>query len=246
MTDAAGTARSRSSSSTGSLDLATRRAIPRRRRDRAVHRGTAARARRSSRTGTSTPRTARWRGPGSPSASDRRGRGTIVSVKALARTEGPGGSLRREELEGPADRDRRTARMARVGRALAGARAGRRRAARRARHDPPAPPQANRQRWRHARGAEPRRGRRVAGARVVDHFVELEAELVKGIGGAAGESGRGVRRRSAADARHPRASSRRRWRSARGERGGAPGRSGGRRIKVRQRRRSAVGRRGWT
>jgi CHAD domain-containing protein len=32
------------------------------------------------------------------------GRGTIVSVKSLARSEGPGGSLRREELEGPADR----------------------------------------------------------------------------------------------------------------------------------------------
>ncbi len=32
------------------------------------------------------------------------GQGTIVSVKSLARTEGPGGSLRREELEGPADR----------------------------------------------------------------------------------------------------------------------------------------------
>jgi CHAD domain-containing protein len=32
------------------------------------------------------------------------GRGTIVSVKALARTEGVGGSVRREELEGPADR----------------------------------------------------------------------------------------------------------------------------------------------
>ena len=32
------------------------------------------------------------------------GRGTIVSVKSIARTEGPGGSLRREELEGPADR----------------------------------------------------------------------------------------------------------------------------------------------
>jgi CHAD domain-containing protein len=32
------------------------------------------------------------------------GRGTIVSVKSLARTEGPGGSVRREELEGPADR----------------------------------------------------------------------------------------------------------------------------------------------
>ncbi len=32
------------------------------------------------------------------------GRGTIVSVKSTARTEGPGGSLRREELEGPADR----------------------------------------------------------------------------------------------------------------------------------------------
>jgi CHAD domain-containing protein len=32
------------------------------------------------------------------------GRGTIVSVKSLARTEGAGGSMRREELEGPADR----------------------------------------------------------------------------------------------------------------------------------------------
>jgi CHAD domain-containing protein len=32
------------------------------------------------------------------------GRGTIVSVKALARTEGAGGAVRREELEGPADR----------------------------------------------------------------------------------------------------------------------------------------------
>jgi len=32
------------------------------------------------------------------------GKGTIVSVKSLARTDGPGGSVRREELEGPADR----------------------------------------------------------------------------------------------------------------------------------------------
>ncbi len=32
------------------------------------------------------------------------GRGTIVSVKSLTRTEGPGGSVRREEIEGPADR----------------------------------------------------------------------------------------------------------------------------------------------
>ncbi len=32
------------------------------------------------------------------------GRGTAVSVKSLARTEGAGGSVRREELEGPADR----------------------------------------------------------------------------------------------------------------------------------------------
>ena len=31
-------------------------------------------------------------------------RGTIVSVKSTTRTEGPGGSIRREELEGPADR----------------------------------------------------------------------------------------------------------------------------------------------
>jgi CHAD domain-containing protein len=32
------------------------------------------------------------------------GRGTVVSVKSLSRTEGPGGSVRREEVEGPADR----------------------------------------------------------------------------------------------------------------------------------------------
>lgn len=32
------------------------------------------------------------------------GRGTIISVKSLARTEGAGGAVRREELEGPADR----------------------------------------------------------------------------------------------------------------------------------------------
>ena len=32
------------------------------------------------------------------------GRGTVVSVKSLARSEGPGGAIRREELEGPADR----------------------------------------------------------------------------------------------------------------------------------------------
>lgn len=32
------------------------------------------------------------------------GAGTVVSVKSLARTEGPGGAVRREELEGPADR----------------------------------------------------------------------------------------------------------------------------------------------
>ncbi|MEA2620147.1 MAG: hypothetical protein QOC97_920 [Chloroflexota bacterium] len=32
------------------------------------------------------------------------GRGTVVSVKSLTRTEGPGGSVRREEVEGPADR----------------------------------------------------------------------------------------------------------------------------------------------
>ncbi len=32
------------------------------------------------------------------------GRGTVVSVKSLAKTDGAGGSVRREELEGPADR----------------------------------------------------------------------------------------------------------------------------------------------
>jgi CHAD domain-containing protein len=32
------------------------------------------------------------------------GHGTVVSVKSLSRSEGPGGAVRREELEGPADR----------------------------------------------------------------------------------------------------------------------------------------------
>ena len=109
------------------------------------------------------------------------GRGTVVSVKSLARTEGAGGSVRREEVEGPADPNRRAARVAGVRRPLARPRARRRCAARRARDDPSAPPQADRPRWRHARRAQPRRGRRgVTRSRVVDRFVELEAELVKG------------------------------------------------------------------
>ena len=87
------------------------------------------------------------------------GRGTIVSVKSLARRDGPGGAVRREELEGPADRTAGAARLAGLGRALARPRAGRRRAARRARHDPPDPAQADRPRRRHARRAQPRRGR---------------------------------------------------------------------------------------
>ena len=43
----------------------------------------------------------------------RSGKGTIVSVKSLARTDGPGGSVRREELEGPGGPDGRAAGLAR-------------------------------------------------------------------------------------------------------------------------------------
>ncbi|MEJ7697347.1 MAG: CYTH domain-containing protein [Candidatus Limnocylindrales bacterium] len=48
------------------------------------------------------------------------GAGTVVSVKSLARTEGPGGAVRREELEGPADRVGGRGRVAAFRRAVAG------------------------------------------------------------------------------------------------------------------------------
>ena len=70
------------------------------------------------------------------------GTGTIVSVKSLARTRGPGRRRPARGARGPGRPDRRTARLAGVRRPVAGPRAGRRRAARRARDDPPAAPQA--------------------------------------------------------------------------------------------------------
>ena len=171
------------------------RALPRRRGDRVVQR-----RRGRARVPVRGPlRRHRRRGAGAgrlrrPDSAERRD--TIVSVKALSRSEGPGGSVRRDELEGPADRTRRPARVAGVGRSLARPRARRRRPARRAGHDPSAPAQARRPRWRHARRAQPRRGRRRGPVRVVDRFVELEAELVTGseelLAGLAGV----VRRRS--------------------------------------------------
>ena len=108
------------------------------------------------------------------------GRGSIVSVKALARTEGAGGSVRREELEGPADRatgplewppsDARSLVLALAGDA------------------PLVEVVTIRQlrRKRIVRDGETRVELSldevdvVARSRVVDRFVELEAELVKG------------------------------------------------------------------
>ena len=108
------------------------------------------------------------------------GRGTIVSVKSLARTEGAGGAVRREELEGPADRtlgplewpasDARTLVLELAGDAplieLVTIR------------------QVRRKRIVHE--GETRvelsldQVEVVSGSRVIDRFVELEAELVKG------------------------------------------------------------------
>ena len=108
------------------------------------------------------------------------GRGTIVSVKGLARTEGAGGAVRREELEGPADRtlgplewpasDARTLVLELVGGAplveLVTVRQLRRK--------------------RIVRDGETRVELSldevdvVSRSRVIDRFVELEAELVRG------------------------------------------------------------------
>ena len=84
-----------------------RRALPRRRGDRRVQRHRPRRARRSSRTATSTPRDGALARAGFAVRLRQPGSGTIVSVKSLGRTEGPGGSIRREELEGPGRPDRR-------------------------------------------------------------------------------------------------------------------------------------------
>ena len=140
------------------------------------------------------------------------GRGTIVSVKSLARTEGPGGVAPARRAGRTRRSDRRPARMAGVRRAVARPRAGRRCAARRAGHDPPAAAQAHRARRRHAGRAEPRRGRR-----------RLALARRRPVRRARGRAGQG--RRGAARRRWPRssprirpsrrpagASSRRRWR----------------------------------
>ena len=108
------------------------------------------------------------------------GRGTVVSVKSLARTEGPGGSVRREELEGPADRtagplewppsDARSLVLERAG-------------------DAPLVELVTIRQLRRKRIVRDGDTRVelsldevdvVARSRVIDRFVELEAELVKG------------------------------------------------------------------
>ena len=72
----------------------------------------------------------------------RSGRDTVVSVKALARTEGAGRIVPARGARRAGGPNRRADRLAGIGRPLPGPRAGRRRAARGTRHDPPAPPQA--------------------------------------------------------------------------------------------------------
>ena len=108
------------------------------------------------------------------------GRGTVVSVKSLARSEGPGGSVRREELEGPADRttgplewppsDARSLVLERAG-------------------DAPLVELVTIRQLRRKRIVRDGDTRVelsldevdvVARSRVIDRFVELEAELVKG------------------------------------------------------------------
>jgi CHAD domain-containing protein len=108
------------------------------------------------------------------------GAGTIVSVKSLARTNGPGGSVRRDELEGPADR------VAPAGdwpasdaRALVLEHAG----------DAPLVELVTVRQLRRKRQLKSPDARIelsldevdvVARGRVIDRFVELEAELLKG------------------------------------------------------------------
>ena len=108
------------------------------------------------------------------------GRETVVSVKALARTEGAGGSVRREELEGPADRTAGPLEWpASDARSLVLELAG----------DAPLVEVVTIRQLRRKRVVRDGDTRVelsldevdvVARSRVVDRFVELEAELVKG------------------------------------------------------------------
>lgn len=111
----------------------------------------------------------------------RSGRDTIVSVKALARTEGAGGSFRREELEGPADRTAGPLEWpASDARSLVLELAG----------DAPLVELVTIRQLRRKRVVRDGDTRVelsldevdvVARSRVIDRFVELEAELVKGL-----------------------------------------------------------------
>ncbi|HKB28393.1 MAG TPA: CYTH domain-containing protein, partial [Candidatus Limnocylindrales bacterium] len=108
------------------------------------------------------------------------GRETIVSVKSLARTNGAGGSIRREELEGPADRTAGPLEWpASDARSLVLELAG----------DAPLVELVTIRQLRRKRIVRDGETRVelsldevdvVARSRVVDRFVELEAELVKG------------------------------------------------------------------
>ncbi|HEX5148751.1 MAG TPA: CHAD domain-containing protein [Candidatus Limnocylindrales bacterium] len=108
------------------------------------------------------------------------GRGTVVSVKSLGRTQGAGGSVRREELEGPADRTAGPLEWpASDARSLVLELAG----------DAPLVELVTIRQLRRKRVVRDGDTRVelsldevdvVARSRVVDRFVELEAELVKG------------------------------------------------------------------
>ncbi len=105
---------------------------------------------------------------------------TIVSVKSLARTDGPGGSVRRDELEGPADRVATPVEWpASDARSLVLEHAG----------DAPLVERVTVRQLRRKRQLRSPAARVelsldevdvVARGRVVDRFVELEAELTKG------------------------------------------------------------------
>jgi triphosphatase len=105
---------------------------------------------------------------------------TIVSVKSLARTDGPGGSVRREELEGPADRVGTAVDWpASDARALVLEHAG----------DAPLVELVTVRQLRRKRQLKSGQSRVelsldevdvVSRGRIVDRFVELEAELTKG------------------------------------------------------------------
>ena len=105
---------------------------------------------------------------------------TLVSVKSLAHTDGPGGSVRREELEGPADRVAAPADWpASDARALVLEHAG----------DAPLVERVTIRQLRRKRQLRSAATRVelsldevdvVSRGRVVDRFVELEAELTRG------------------------------------------------------------------